>query len=188
MKKVLLSSSIAVLVLLSGCSEEKSNSAQAEVKKEEVQKVEVQKPQEVQKTETIIANKVEEIKEVSKQITNEITNEVKEVSKPVVEEVKQSITQGAQKVQEIVNTVEAKGVNAGELFKACASCHGQKGEKPALGKSQIIAGWDKQKTIDALNGYKNGTYGGAMKAIMLGQVSSKSDEEIEALAEFISTL
>lgn len=58
----------------------------------------------------------------------------------------------------------------------------------ALGKSQVIAGWDKQKIIDALNGYKNGTYGGAMKGIMLGQVASKSDAEIDALADFISKL
>lgn len=193
MKKILLSSSVAILVLLSGCTEEKSTSAQVEVKKEEIQKVEpqkveVQKVQEVAKTETVIANKVEEIKEVSKQITQEISNEVKEASKPVVQEAKQTISQGLEKVQEIVNKVEVKGENGEVLYKACASCHGQNGEKPALGKSQIIAGWDKQKIIDALNGYKNGTYGGAMKAIMQGQVSSKSDAQIEALAEFISTL
>ena len=67
----------------------------------------------------------------------------------------------------------------------CASCHGQKQKKQLLGKSQVIAGWDKQKSIDALNGYKNGTYGGVMKNIMTGQVSNKTDAEIEALADLI---
>ena len=27
------------------------------------------------------------------------------------------------------------------LYKKCASCHGQAGEKPALGKSKVIKGW-----------------------------------------------
>ena len=29
-----------------------------------------------------------------------------------------------------------------------------KSRKEALGKSQIIAGWDKEKIINAMNGYK----------------------------------
>ena len=89
-------------------------------------------------------------------------------------------------------------VEVGEmLFKAgdaergipsCAACHGQNGEKAALGKSQIIQGWDKAKVIAALNGYKDGSYGGVMKGVMKGQVVTKSDAEIDALAEFISNL
>ena len=63
-----------------------------------------------------------------------------------------------------------------------------KGEKEALGKSQVIAGWNKEKTIQALNGYKDGTYGGVMKNIMKGQVATKTDLEIDALASFISNL
>ena len=59
-------------------------------------------------------------------------------------------------------------------------------EKSALNTSKVIAGWDKQKALDALNGYKAGTYGGAMKGMMQGQVKVLSDAEIDALAEFIS--
>ncbi|KAB7885408.1 MAG: cytochrome C [Arcobacter sp.] len=79
-------------------------------------------------------------------------------------------------------------MNAQALFGACAGCHGQNGEKPALGKSQVIQGWDKAKVIEALNGYKDGSYGGVMKGVMKGQVATKSDAEIDALAEFISNL
>lgn len=79
--------------------------------------------------------------------------------------------------------------NEGEtIFKACVSCHGAKAEKAALGKSQIIKGWDKQKIVDALKGYKAGTYGGAMKGVMKGQVARLDDEKIQAVASYISAL
>ena len=117
----------------------------------------------------------------------ESTNKIVEEKKAEV--VKENITKD--KVDEQVqNTQEIAIVTPdGEtLYKVCASCHGQKAEKEALGKSQIIAGWDKQRTVDALNGYKKGTYGGSMKNIMKGHVSSKTDTEIEALADLISKM
>jgi cytochrome c553 len=73
-------------------------------------------------------------------------------------------------------------------FAACAGCHGQNGEKKALGKSAIIAGWDVAKTTAALNGYKDGSYGGPMKAVMKGQVASKSDADIAELAKLIAAM
>lgn len=75
-----------------------------------------------------------------------------------------------------------------ELFAKCSSCHGSNAEKKALGKSQIIKGWDKQKVSDALNGYKNGTYGGDMKGIMKGQVATLSNEDIDKLSTFIASI
>ena len=73
-------------------------------------------------------------------------------------------------------------------FASCAACHGQKAEKPALGKSQIIAGWDVAKTTAALNGYKDGSYGGAMKGVMKGQVMKLSDADIADLAKQIAAM
>lgn len=78
--------------------------------------------------------------------------------------------------------------NGEALYKACAGCHGANGEKPALGKSQIIKAWDEAKTIEALKGYKTGTYGGVMKGVMKGQVARLSDDDIKALAGYISNL
>ena len=75
-----------------------------------------------------------------------------------------------------------------KLYAKCAGCHGQKAEKSALGKSQVIAGWDASKTKDALHGYKNGTYGGPMKGLMKGQVAPLTDADIDALADYISKL
>ncbi len=78
--------------------------------------------------------------------------------------------------------------NAGLLYSKCSVCHGINGEKIALGKSAIIAAWKVQRTIDALNGYKDGSYGGDMKNLMKAQVSKLSTEEIQLIAKYISTL
>lgn len=74
------------------------------------------------------------------------------------------------------------------IYKACAGCHGANGEKAALGKSQIIKGWDVAKTELALKGYKDGSYGGAMKGVMKGQVARLSDADIKAVSEHIASL
>ena len=71
-------------------------------------------------------------------------------------------------------------------FGACAGCHGANGEKAALGKSQIIKGWPVEKSVEALKGYKDGSYGGAMKGVMKGQVARLSDADIEDLAKQIA--
>ena len=73
-------------------------------------------------------------------------------------------------------------------FARCSACHGQNGEKHAMGKSQVIQGWKAEKVIAALKGYKDGTYGGAMKGVMKGQVAKLSDADIEALAKHIEGL
>jgi cytochrome c553 len=91
----------------------------------------------------------------------------------------------------MVSILGALSVSANEgalLYKSCAGCHGINGEKKALGKSEIITGWEKEKTIKALNGYKDGTYGKAMKGVMKGQVTRLDDAKIEALASYIETL
>ena len=74
------------------------------------------------------------------------------------------------------------------IYKSCAGCHGANGEKAALGKSQIIKGWDVAKTEAALKGYKDGSYGAAMKGVMKGQVARLSDADIKAVSEFIAGL
>ncbi|WP_428023471.1 c-type cytochrome [Arcobacter sp.] len=71
---------------------------------------------------------------------------------------------------------------------ACVGCHGANFEKAALGKSQIVKGWDAAKVEAALKGYKDGSYGGAMKGVMKGQVARLSDADIKAIAEQISKL
>jgi len=83
----------------------------------------------------------------------------------------------------VVASVDAKAV-----FAKCTACHGQHAEKKALNKSQIIRGWSSEKIVSALNGYKDGTYGGSMKGVMKAQVSKLTDAEVKAVAKYISTL
>ena len=65
---------------------------------------------------------------------------------------------------------------------ACKGCHGANFEKAALGKSKIVSEMSKEDIVKALKGYKDGTYGGAMKGMMKGQVAKLDDAAIEAMA------
>lgn len=91
------------------------------------------------------------------------------------------------KVEEVKEAASAQ-VSGATLYQVCAGCHGADASKAALGKSQIIKGWDAKKIAAALHGYKAGTYGAAMKSVMAGQVSKLSDEDIKILSEHISKL
>jgi len=69
---------------------------------------------------------------------------------------------------------------------ACAGCHGAEFEKAALGKSKIVKDMAKADIVTALKGYKDGSYGGAMKGVMKGQVANLSDADIDAIATQIA--
>jgi len=73
--------------------------------------------------------------------------------------------------------------SAGADVKACIGCHGAKLEKNTMVKDKIIINLKKDEIVKALNGYKDGSYGGAMKGVMKGFASKLSDEEIKAIAE-----
>lgn len=74
------------------------------------------------------------------------------------------------------------------LYKPCIACHGAKAEKKGLNVGAIIQGWEVEKIVAALKGYKDGSYGGKMKAIMKPQASKLSDEQMQAVAEYINGL
>jgi len=66
---------------------------------------------------------------------------------------------------------------------ACVGCHGADFGKKALGKSKIVKDMTKADIEKALKGYKDGSYGGAMKGLMKGQVAKLSDADIKEIAE-----
>ena len=110
-------------------------------------------------------------------------------------EVTKSETVAVKSIQPAVEKAEAIAISTvptiksgADIYKACIACHGQNAEKAALGKSKIIKGWSTSKTINALNGYNNDSYGGAMKGLMKGQASILSKDDIKAVAEYISKL
>lgn len=86
-------------------------------------------------------------------------------------------------------TVMLSAAEGSALYQKCAACHGLKGEKAALGKSVVIAGWKADQTLDALKGYKSGTRNTkGMGAIMKGQTAALSDGDMKALADYIAIL
>lgn len=91
-------------------------------------------------------------------------------------------------VQRDKTLTEDQVQQANALYKSCIGCHGIEGKKEALGKSKRINEMSKDELVLALEGYKDGSYGGAMKGVMKGQVVRLSTEEIEILSDYISTL
>ncbi|AOO64157.1 c-type cytochrome [Sulfurospirillum halorespirans] len=86
-----------------------------------------------------------------------------------------------------VAAVSLMAADGEAIYKSkCFSCHGEKASKPALNKSQIIAGWDASKTIASINGYKNGE-GGAMKGIMKPIAAALSEDDLKAVATVIAS-
>ena len=150
----------AVMLLLIGCSDDSSSSS---VKQE------------------IVKEPVESVKAVEAEVV------VQEIKEPAVEVPPVAVEIVDEKDQIVLaeTTVTTSGA---DLFKACASCHGLNGEKKALNKSKVIQGWSKVQVSTALNGYKDGSYGGAMKGLMKAQVTKLSDEDVGILAKYISEL
>ncbi|WP_198305716.1 c-type cytochrome [Arcobacter vandammei] len=72
-------------------------------------------------------------------------------------------------------------------YVTCKACHGVKGEinVTTQSKSYVPANLAKADIEKALHGYKDGTYGGAMKALMKGQVAKLTDADIKALADYM---
>ena len=61
------------------------------------------------------------------------------------------------------------------------ACHGANGEKVVLGKSKIIKDMTKEDFVASLKGYQDGTYGGAQKALMVGQVKGMDEATMNRL-------
>ena len=121
--------------------------------------------------------------EEKKSSTENVDGTKKEVSEKKIEK------EVSSKVEEVETAKTAKVQRSGQdIYVTCSACHGVDGSRKALGKSLSIKGWNTEKTMNALNGYKNGTYGGEMKGIMKAQVSELSDEDIRLVSKYISEL
>ncbi|MBD3788953.1 MAG: c-type cytochrome [Campylobacterales bacterium] len=84
---------------------------------------------------------------------------------------------------------EVTAVEAPAAYAKCAGCHGMDGKTKALGKSEIIAGQAEADLIAKINEYKAGSRNVAgMGTLMQGQVAMLSDEDIQAIAAYISNL
>jgi len=90
-------------------------------------------------------------------------------------------------MKKIILTIAALGVSANLLATpvngaSCTGCHGADWSKKALGKSLPVSEMTHDEIAGALKGYKDGSYGGAMKGLMKGQVAKYSDAELESFS------
>ncbi len=172
--------SVLVAFILVGCSDEKTTAATQETSVK----------QEVLKPVNKAIAKVDEVAKQTEVVTKEVAEDVAIVTKDAAKKVVQKSETVVQETKKaVVAVVQTKPTVDGKtVYKTCVTCHGANAQNKALGKSQIIKGWDKTKIISALNGYIDGSYGSTMKGVMKPQASKLSPEEIKAVAEYISTL
>ena len=84
--------------------------------------------------------------------------------------------------------VVAGDAAAGKAKSAvCAACHGANG-KATIPTYPHLAGQNKAYLVSAMKAYKNKQRNGGMAAVMQGQTVALSDQDIENLAEYYSTL
>jgi len=113
---------------------------------------------------------------MQEQISKFTDSEIDEIVKIIQD--KNSSTSVYQETIEQISLVEVS-------TDSCISCHGEYFEKSAMGYSRIVNEMSKEDIIASMNGYKNGTYGREMKALMSAQALQFSEEEIEALAKIV---
>jgi cytochrome c len=82
----------------------------------------------------------------------------------------------------------AAAADGKDLFARCQGCHGADGSKTPMGVGKPLKGINEADAYKALSGYKAMNYGGERKTIMEAQVKSLSDDDMKALAKYISTL
>lgn len=175
MKKHLLILAIAS-VMFWGCNSKEESKVQT-IEKEAKNDVKKATKEPIGNNEKEAKETVKNVKEATKDAKNETINVVKNTTaKPKNKEAN-------------IVAKQENGLQIGKkLYKPCISCHGRKAEKKALKKSQIIANWSKEQIVEALQGYKNKSYGGTMKFIMQPLSSPLNKEQMEQIADYIVSM
>lgn len=134
---------------------------------------------------------VRKVGETSKKVITQAATSTQALKDVAIEKIDDATKVVEENIQAAIPASDEKPLNVlrgEELYLKCSGCHGLKGEKKALNNSEIIQGWDVERTVQSLKGYTSGTYGKAMKAVMQSQVKGLSDEDIDSLAHYIYQL
>lgn len=114
--------------------------------------------------------------------------ELKTSAQESISDATDTIKEKAEKVSDAASEAIAS-ISAPAAYAKCKGCHGADGKTVALGRSAVLAGQDKATLIASINEYKAGTRNLAgMGSLMKGQVISMSDADIEAVAEYLSSV
>ena len=87
-------------------------------------------------------------------------------------------------------TASAAGLNGKDLYnqKTCNACHGVEGKKPIMPDYPRVAGQNKDYIIKQIQDIKSGARANGNSAAMKGVLHLVNDEEIKAIAEYLSKL
>ena len=178
-KIIVLSVATVAILTFSGC--DKADKA-AEATKQATTEVATATKDAASKTAEAAKETANKAVEATKEAAHDVAQKAKETANKATEAVKET----AEKAKEAVAGADDKGA---ALYAKCKSCHGADGKTKALGKSEVIAGQSADELVKKLTEYKAGTRNVAgMGTLMKGQVGNMSDEDIKALATYISNL
>ena len=134
--------------------------------------------------------------DATKEAASAAVDKAKEVAGDAVEGVKEAAGGAVDKAKAAAAATGAAataavasatgGADGAKLFKGCAACHGPTGEMKAMNVSALLKGQSKDDIAKKLHGYKDGSIGGPMKAVMGPQAAKLSDADIDALADYVS--
>lgn len=121
--------------------------------------------------------------------TNESVNSVATTETETLEKPISNVLTNVIKSATVAMSTKEDNAAGKAIFAKCIRCHGANAQRKALSKSEIIAGKSVTYLEKALAGYKAGTRNVAgMGIVMNGQIAPLSDEDIKAVAAYISTL
>lgn len=195
MKKITIFSLAAVAVLFTACGEETKKAV------EEINKTKVA---EAVKKDTVSAFEDAKIKMAEAAAAAKVA--AAKMAEEAQVEAERIAAEASAKAEELKAAAEVEAIELKEAAEAkateamaaitptapaaydkCKGCHGKNGKTVALGKSAVIGGQSKEAIIASMNAYKAGTKNEVgMGALMKGQAASLSDEDIEAVAEYLS--
>ena len=84
----------------------------------------------------------------------------------------------------------AFALDGAQLYKTktCLTCHGKDGKTPVLASYPKIAGQNEAYVLQQMKDIKSGARANGMTAAMKGIMHLVNDEEMAALAKYISTM
>jgi len=197
-KKTILLSLVAATVLFTACDEKTKN---------DISEATSSVTSSVKDAASNVAEKAGDMKDAAVEKASEVTAVVKEKAADAVDATKDAAASAVDKAVEMKDAAVEKAGDAVDAtqdavkeasadngagkaaYAKCAGCHGVDGKTQALGKSAVIAGQSVETLVASLNEYKAGTRNVAgMGMLMKGQVASMSEDDIQAVSEYISAM
>jgi len=188
MRKLTLLSLLVMSLLIIGCGQDKSTETKTDAQSTKTSETVVEKATKaVEAVKESASSAVAKGTEVAKEATKSVAEKATKAVEATKEAAKSAVEKGAEMVKNAKTAIAS--AQAPASYGKCAGCHGKDGKMKALGKSEIIAGQNKDDLIKKIKEYKAGTRNVAgMGGLMKGQVATLSDGDIEAIATYLSGL